>query len=405
MLDSPGDDVIDVSIVLPCLNEEKSLPVSLSSARAALDTLQQRFGMRGEIVVADNGSTDRSHEIALSYSARIVPVARRGYGSAVRTGCLAAKGRFVVMGDSDGSYDFRDAVPMIEKLLDGDDLCVGSRFKGRIMPGAMPWKNRHLGNPALSGFLNVLFRTKISDAHCGLRAFTRASFLRLRTTSDGMEFASEMVIKASLMGMKISETPITLYPDARGTASHLRPWRDGWRHLRLLLMLSPGGLFFLPALLLLAIGAPVFCLLLARHDGAMSRLGAFRFGDHWMVASAAMLNMALQLALFAMATTLHGIRSGYRQARGLAFWFLSRLHLEHFLILGGALASAGLLSILWVLRVWADTDYGPLEQLRPMIAGVTFILLGMQLAFGGFFLSVINDNEARIDIRKIEDNM
>ena len=210
--------------------------------------IQARFGLSGEIVVADNGSTDGSQAIAAAHGARVVAVVDRGYGAALIGGGHAANGKYVVFGDADGSYDFRECVPMVEALIGGADLCMGSRFKGGIAPGAMPWKNRYIGNPVLTGILNLMYRAGISDAHCGLRAVTKDAFGRLRLTGSGMEFASEMVIKAALQRLNIAEVPATLSPDLRDREPHLRPWRDGWRHLRYLLMLSPTWIFTVPAM-------------------------------------------------------------------------------------------------------------------------------------------------------------
>ena len=201
---------LDVTIVMPCLNEAASLPHCIANAQGALQSLALRHGIAGEIVIADNGSTDGSQEIAVQLGARVVSVARKGYGAAIRGGCEAAFGRYLLIGDADGSYDFADGVAMVGKLIEGADLCLGSRFSGGIAPGAMPWKNRYIGNPALTGTLNLFFRSGIEDAHCGLRAITRDAFETLQLTSDGMEFASEMVIKASLRRLAIAQVPATL---------------------------------------------------------------------------------------------------------------------------------------------------------------------------------------------------
>ena len=213
----------DVSIVMPCLNEHQSLGHCIAEAQRALDLLQTRHGLTGEIVIADNGSTDGSQAVAENLGARVIDVPRRGYGAALCGGFQAARGRYLVMGDADGSYDFLDAVPMVEALMQGADLCMGSRFAGGIKPGAMPWKNRYIGNPVLTGILNLLFRAGVEDAHCGLRALTKGCLKRLRLEGSGMELASEMIIKAALLQQKIVQTPVTLSPDLRGRAPHLRP--------------------------------------------------------------------------------------------------------------------------------------------------------------------------------------
>jgi glycosyltransferase involved in cell wall biosynthesis len=238
---------VAVSIVMPCLNEAQCLPHCIANAHEALERIEREYGLSGEILIADNGSTDGSQAIAARLGARVVAVAARGYGAALIGGAEAAFGRYILMGDADGSYDFTDGVAMIGRLHAGADVCMGSRFKGGIAPGAMPWKNRHIGNPVLTGILNLLFRSGISDAHCGLRAIRKQAFAELRLTGTGMEFASEMVIKAALRKQRMEEVPARLLADLRDRPPHLRPWRDGWRHLRYLFMLSPARVFGVPA--------------------------------------------------------------------------------------------------------------------------------------------------------------
>ena len=215
----------DVSIIMPCLNEMQSLPHCILNAREALAQIAARYGLTGEIVIADNGSTDGSQSLATSLGARVVTVARRGYGAALIGGGEGARGRYLLMGDADGSYNFCDGVAMVGRLTEGADLCIGSRFAGGIAPGAMPWKNRYIGNPALTGVLNLFFRSGIEDAHCGIRAITKQAFEACALSSSGMEFASEMVVKASLQKLRIDEVSATLSPDLRERAPHLRPWR------------------------------------------------------------------------------------------------------------------------------------------------------------------------------------
>jgi glycosyltransferase involved in cell wall biosynthesis len=230
-----GDQDIEVSVVLPCLNEERTVGRCVVKARESL----RELGLRGEVIVADNGSSDRSHAVATENGARVVCVATRGYGSALQAGIGAAQGRFVIMADADDSYDLTKLGPFIESLQQGNDLVVGNRFRGGIRPGAMPWLHRYVGNPVLTGILNLFFHSGVGDAHCGLRAFRKDSVQRLGLTTTGMEFASEMVIKACLNRQKISEVPIVLHPDGRDRPPHLRSFRDGWRHLRLLLLYCP----------------------------------------------------------------------------------------------------------------------------------------------------------------------
>src|SRR5262245_31522790 len=240
----------EVSVVMPCLNEARTVARCVAKARDCL----ARLGVHGEVVVADNGSNDGSPALARAEGARVVHVPERGYGAALQAGIAAAQGKFIIMGDADDSYDFSALDPFIERLRQGDELVMGNRFKGGIKPGAMPWLHRYVGNPVLSGVLNLFFHTPIGDAHCGLRVFRKDSYERLNLTTPGMEFASEMVVKASLLLQKISEVPIVLHPDGRDRAPHLRSFRDGWRHLRFLLLMCPLWLYLIPATVLFGAG-------------------------------------------------------------------------------------------------------------------------------------------------------
>jgi glycosyltransferase involved in cell wall biosynthesis len=386
------DRSIDVSIVMPCLNEAQALPVAVASAGAALAILEARHGLAGEIVVADNGSIDGSREVAMRLGARVVTVAETGYGAALRGGFAAARGRYLVMGDADGSYEFRDAVAMVEALQGGADLCMGSRFLGGIAPGAMPWKNRYLGNPVLTGLLNFLFGAKIGDAHCGLRALTKGSLKRLNLRGSGMEFASEMVIKATLKGERIAEVPASLRPDQRGRPPHLRPWRDGWRHLRFLLMLSPAWLFALPAAFLASLG---LCLIaLAGIGWLLPSLAGGYVGNFWVILAGSLLSVAHNAALLSAAAHLYGVREGYRlPGRAHTRWarFVS---LETMLAIGAVGILAGMGLLLSVLGYWSLHRFGPIGSVLPVVAGTTLIAIGTQNALGGFLLSVIGGNEA-----------
>ncbi|MCJ2053171.1 glycosyltransferase [Methylobacterium sp. J-070] len=387
-----SDRSIDVSIVMPCLDEARALPAALASARAALALLDSRLGLAGEIVVADNGSLDGSREVAALLGARVATVAEKGYGAALMGGFRAANGRYLVMGDADGSYDFRDAVAMIEALQGGADLCIGSRFRGGIAPGAMPWKNRYLGNPVLTGLLNVLFGARIGDAHCGLRALTKGCLKRLNLRGSGMEFASEMIIKATLKGERVAEVPATLLPDQRGRPPHLRPWRDGWRHLRFLLMLSPAWLFALPAVLLAAIGLSVLTLA-AISALAPSAAGGY-VGNYWIILAGALLGVAHNAALLAAAAHLYGVREGYRLPGRRHARMARFVSLETMLALGAVAILAGTGLLLSVLGYWSLHRFGPLGSVLPAVAGTSLIAIGTQTALGGFLLSVIGGNEA-----------
>ncbi len=387
-----GRPDVDVTIIMPCLNEAACLPVCIANAREALEMMRHRLGLTGEIVIADNGSTDGSQGIAEQLGARVVPVARRGYGAAIAGGATAARGRYLVMGDADGSYDFRNAVAMVSSLMQGADLCMGSRFKGGIEPGAMPWKNRYIGNPILTGILNILFRSGISDAHCGLRAFTHQSFDLLRLSGDGMEFASEMVIKATLKGLKITEVPATLSRDLRDRPPHLRPWRDGWRHLRYLLMLSPVWVFGVPAAVLSALA-----MMILGVAGLTAIKGTFQtsmIGNYWVILAGGMLTVGHTAALLAIAGNLYGIREGYRR-RGDAMQALSKwLSLESMLIAGGVCILAGFTVLGYVLSTWSANRFEPIVSVLPAVLGTLLLVIGSQNVLGGFMLSILNGNEA-----------
>jgi glycosyltransferase involved in cell wall biosynthesis len=386
---------LDVSVVMPCLNEETTLAACIGRARELLDELQRRSGYIGEIVVADNGSTDRSIEIATALGARVVGVEERGYGNALIGGLASARGRILVMGDTDGSHDFLEAVPLLEKIAAGDDLCLGSRIRGRILPGAMPWKNRWIGNPALTGILNILFRAGVSDAHCGLRALTKTCFERLRLNSHGMEFASEMVVKAALLGLRISECPITLHPAGRCRPPHLRAWRDGWRHLRYLFMLSPTWLFLGPAAVFGTLGLVIFAALLSQPGKQMVELAGLRFGDHWMIVAGVLLTISHQTALFGLASLIYSVREGFRKPRPVHATILRAVRLEFMLIYSAFLIVCGATLLAWILHRWAEGGFGALSAVRELVGATTLLGIGLQNFFGGFLLSIVAGNEAR----------
>lgn len=386
-----------VSIVIPCLNEAATIGPCVKRAAEAIEAMRARFGLDGEIIVADNGSTDGSQDIARRGGARVVTVARRGYGAALIAGMKAARGRYLVMGDADCSYDFMESVHMVETLIDGGDICMGSRFRGEIKPDAMPWKNKYIGNPVLSAILRLLFKTEISDAHCGLRALTRECFDELGLTSPGMEFASEMVLKASMTGRAIAEVPVTLWPDARGRKPHLRPWRDGWRHLRFMLMLSPYWLFLVPSAIMGLIGLALFVALLTQPEGSMLQVAGLSFGDHWMILAAGMMTIAHQLFLFGFAAAINGVKEGYRRASPRFIRLLYAARLEHMLLAGLTLIVIGVLIMGKVVYGWAGADFGALAARRDVVAGTTLVVLGVQNSFGGFLLSIVAGNRARLD--------
>jgi hypothetical protein len=382
---------IDVTIVMPCLNETQSLPHCIGNALDALARLRAEHGLGGEIVIADNGSTDGSQALATELGARVVPVPRRGYGAALIGGCEAAKGRFILMGDCDGSYDFVEGVAMVVRLAEGYDMCVGSRFEGGIAPGAMPWKNRYIGNPALTGILNLFYRSGVGDAHCGLRAIRKEAFHKLRLTSSGMEFASEMVIKAALQKLRITETPATLSLDLRARAPHLRPWRDGWRHLRYLFMLSPTWLFGVPALAAMGLGLVILATALAHTLGWT---GPVPFGESWIVVGALLTTVGHMAGMMGIASHLYGVREGYRLPKAWLVRMRNWLSLEGCLIAGLALIGLSAVSLAGIGIYWGIERFAALSSVLPVTLAGLAGTIGLQTLLSGFLLAVLGGNEA-----------
>jgi hypothetical protein len=375
----------DVSVIMPCLNEAATVADCVEQARAALDAA----GLQGEIVVADNGSDDGSPGLAEAAGARVVVAPVRGYGAAYLAGLEASRGSYLVLGDADGTYDFGAVPDFVAALKSGNDVVLGSRFRGRILPGAMPWLHRYVGNPVLSGILSLFFGRRISDAHCGLRAMTREASERMRLRSTGMEFASEMVAVALRHGLSVTEIPITYYP--RGGQSKLRSFRDGWRHLRFMLLLSPTPLFLVPGLLAVAFGlAGLFALL----PGPL-RVGTVVFDFHFMFVASALAILGVQLVFLGLAakTYARGELPG-RRDRWLDL-LDRRFTLERGLLVGLALAAAGLGINGWILGAWLQAGRGELFAVRPALVGLSLIVVGAQVVFGSFFISVLRDDGRR----------
>ena len=377
----------ELSIVMPCLDEALTLPVCLRKAQEAI----REHGLDAEIIVADNGSTDGSIEIASSAGARVIPVATRGYGAALAAGIAAATGRYVIMADADDSYDFGAIMPFLERLRAGDDLVMGCRLPaggGTIVPGAMPLKNRLIGNPFLSLLGRFLFRSKVTDFHCGLRGFRRQAVLDLDLRTTGMEFASEMVIKASIRGARISEVPITLYKDGRDRRPHLRPWRDGWRHLRFMLLFSPRWLFLVPGLLLLFAGTVI--------SGALMRgpvrIGRAGFDTSTMMVGSMMMIVGYQVVVYAVFTRAFAVTERLLKPDKLTERALRLVTLERGVVMGFVMAAAGVFLIGWATLIWKQHNWGGLnysQSQRLVIPGITLLILGMQTVFSSFFLSVL----------------
>jgi glycosyltransferase involved in cell wall biosynthesis len=384
---------IAVSIVMPCLNEALSLAHCITNAHDALARIAETYGLQGEIVIADNGSSDGSQAIAEALGARVVPVSARGYGAALRGGFDAAHGRFLVMGDADGSYDFTDCVAMIGRLIDGAQLCMGSRFQGGIKPGAMPWKNRWIGNPLLTGMLNLFFRSGIDDAHCGLRAIRREAYRELALESTGMEFASEMVIKASLKRIRVDEVPATLSPDLRDRAPHLRPWRDGWRHLRYLIMLSPTWAFGVPAVLLAGIGALILGMEILWGLGVLP--GPVRFGANWAIVGAFFVTTGHFAALASLAGHVYTARLGHRRLPWLVRKAAGVLTLEHSLVGGGLLVAGAVVAMLGIGVHWSLGGFAVPASTLPVVLAAVAGAVGVQTMLAGFLLAVLAGHSGR----------
>jgi len=380
---SAGGD-LELSVVMPCLDEGETLACCIEKAQQAM----REHGIRGEVVVADNGSSDGSAEIARLLGARVVEVEQKGYGSALLGGISAARGRYVIMGDADGSYDFLQIPRFLEKLREGHDLVMGNRFQGGIEPGAMPALHRYLGNPILSGLGRLFFGSPCGDFHCGLRGFNRRAILRLNLRTTGMEFASEMVVKATLQGLSLGEVPTTLSPDGRQRPPHLRTWRDGWRHLRFLLMYSPRWLFLYPGCALMATGSVVSAWLLP----GPRNLGPFTLDVHTLLFACVAILIGFQAVLFAVLSKVFAIGEGLLPPDARLQRLSRCVTLEWGLLVGAALIVGGLAGSAVAVRIWAGRGFGALEPgetLRLVIPAVVATALGCQVVLFSFFLSIV----------------
>lgn len=378
-------DELELTILMPCLNEAETLAVCIDKARAFL----ARAGIAGEVLVSDNGSTDGSQAIAEAHGARVAHAPQRGYGAALLTGIAHARGRYVIMGDADDSYDFSALDGFVAQLRDGADLVMGNRFAGGIAPGAMPWHHRYIGNPVLSFLGRLFFGTPIRDFHCGLRGFSRAAITALNLRTTGMEFASEMVVKSTLAHLDVREVPTTLRPDGRSRPPHLRSFRDGWRHLRFLLLFSPRWLFLYPGMLLVWIGLFVGALLWA----GPVRIGEVTLGIHSFLMASLCIMLGVQSIAFAIISRRFASRYGFIPRSGTFDRLLESLTLERILIGGGVLLLLGLIGLFWGVSEWARRDFGALNlatTLRPMILASTALATGFQLIMSGFLSSIIN---------------
>jgi len=386
----PSLRAVEVSVVMPCLNEAETLAACIQKAQAAIE----KDGLSAEIIVADNGSSDGSQAIAKELGARLVPVARKGYGSALIGGIEAARGEFVIMGDADDSYDFAAIAPLIEKLRGGFDLVVGNRFRGGIERDAMPWLHRWIGNPVLTLISRLFFHTPVGDMHCGLRGFRKEAFARMRLKATGMEFASEMVIKASLKGMRITEVPVTLRPDGRTRAPHLRTWRDGWRHLRFMLLFSPRWLFLYPGIALFAIGLIVGA---ALEIGPV-KVGPFGFDISTLLLAGFCCLIGYQLVVFAVFTKVFAMREGFHPPNAAYAAMFRYVRLETGLVLGLLMVVLGIGGLILAVLSWQVLGFGVLDPrttMREVIPAAVLLTLGVQTVFASFFLSILGiDSES-----------
>jgi glycosyltransferase involved in cell wall biosynthesis len=380
-------NALEVSIVIPCLNEENSIGIVVEKAKRAIEMM----GVSGEVIVADNGSTDRSVEIALSKGARVVHVAQKGYGNALRGGIEAARGRIIVIGDADDSYDFLEAPKLVAKIKEGYDLVVGSRFKGRILPGAMPWTSK-IGNPIMTFTLNLLFKVNTSDSQSGMRAFTKEAYRKMQLQATGMEFASEMLIKAGKAKLKIAEVPITLHPDKRGRPPHLRPIRDGWRHLKLMLTYSPTVLFLIPGLTLMLIGLALMgSQLLAPMDKPIWLFGRLKMDFHWAMLGSLLTLAGYQVINAHFMAKIYSVTHRFQEEDKVLQVAFRYLNAERVLLLSLIAIAIGLAMDGWVLWDWLKRGYGELVSghTRLVIFGSTLIALGIQTFFNAFVFSIL----------------
>jgi glycosyltransferase involved in cell wall biosynthesis len=384
---APAEEVVEpeLSVVMPCLNEARTIGICIRKAQESF----ARIGISGEVVVADNGSTDGSQQIATELGARVVPVDRRGYGAALTGGIAAARGRWVIMGDADDSYDFSAIDPFVERLREGYDLVAGNRFKGGIHPEAMPWLHKWLGNPALSFIGRRLYGTPCGDIYCGLRGFDREKIAALDVRSTGMEFAIEMIVKATMQGLRVTEVPTTLSPDAEGRVPHLNTWRDGWKSLRLLLLYSPRWLFLYPGLFLFVVGLAGMAWLIPSNRS----IGGVGFDVSTLLYFALAVILGLQAIFFFLTARWFGISEGLLPEDPRIRRIVERpRRLEWALLIGLLLVAGGVGLSLYAVATWNEADFGRLDYpdtLRIVIPGATLIACGMQTALSALFLSVL----------------
>lgn len=380
-----NENEIELTILMPCLNEAETLEVCIDKAK----TFLKNSGISGEILIADNGSTDGSVEIAKRCGARVERVPVKGYGAALIGGCKAARGKYVIMGDADDSYDFLHLMPFVEKLREGYELVMGNRFKGGIAKGAMPPLHRYIGNPVLSFIGRLFFPSNIGDFHCGLRGYEREAMERLDLQTTGMEYASEMVVKATMYGLKMTEVPTTLSPDGRSRAPHLRSFRDGWRHLKFLLLHSPNWLFLYPGIFFTLLGVLVTGILMA---GPLT-IGGVTFDIHTMLYGSAFVMIGTNMIFFALFTRIYAIRTHFIPVTENAATKLAKITTEKGAVLGLLLTLCGIIMTAAAFVIWKGTSFGnldPQEMMRMTIPALTLMVVGIEMIFASFFIGILN---------------
>ena len=370
---------VEVSVVIPCLNEEETVGICIGKIKEAFI----RHNINGEIIVADNGSVDRSKEIAEASGARVIVEPRRGYGSAYIRGLNAANGRYIIIGDSDNTYDFSDIPKFLTPLKEGYDFVIGSRFKGKMKKGAMSWSHRYIGNPILSGMCRLFFKTGLSDIHCGMRAFTSEAFKKMRLSTLGMEFATEMVVSALQNDLNICEVPVDYHP--RKGQSKLSPLYDAWRHVRFMLLYCPLWLYFMPGLTGFTFGLSLMLILL---KGPFLFLGR-NWGIHVMIFAGVICILSYQVLNLGIYAHTFAIRQGFLRYDRLTLFFKRHFNLERGLILGGIIFVIGVLIMLFVLVEWFSKHFGALYRIRESILAMTMLIIGIQTVFSSFFISLL----------------
>jgi len=389
-----------LSIVMPCLNEALTLPICIRRAQELLD----KYNINGEILISDNGSTDGSQRIARSHGARVVSCPTRGYGAALQYGIQQAKGEFIIMGDSDDSYHFDEAYPMLQKLEEGYDVCMGTRLKGKIMPGAMPTLNRLIGNPILTFIGKLFFKIRTSDFHCGMRAFRRDKVLAIGLVTTGMEWASEMVIKSRLMGLRMTEVPITLHKDGRNRPPHLRRWHDGWRHLRFMLLHAPDWLFIYPGIAIV-LTSFVLGVLLTRGQ---VKIGPANLDLHSLLTTSFMAIVGIQVIYAGLYTNLYAHLIGLLPTTSTFIERLKKFSLEKFLVVFGGIVLIGLAIFLDNFWDWYTRGFPALDTyvtMRRIVPALTLITVGIQGIFNCFMFSILFLKTKAIDNTSIKDSL